>query len=66
MPKILQNLGFWPQGLGTVFSPEDVIKGRGFDTVFAQTAEALSPVVLAVHNHLREALGDRGLCFEER
>jgi hypothetical protein len=64
--KISHRLGFWPQGLGTVFGPEDVIEGRGFGAVFAQTAEALSPVVLAVHNHLGEALGDRGLCFEER
>jgi hypothetical protein len=61
----LLQLGFRPQGRGTIFGPEDVIEGRGLSAVFAETTEALSPVVLAVHNNLGEALGERGLCFEE-
>jgi hypothetical protein len=64
--RTLLQLGFRPQGRGTVFGPEDVIEGRGLSAVFVETSEALSPVVLAVHNDLGEALGERGLCFEER
>jgi hypothetical protein len=48
-----KQLGFWPQRQGTVFGPEDVIEGRRLGAVFAETTEALSPVVLAVHNDVR-------------
>jgi hypothetical protein len=64
--EYLVQLESWPQGRRTVSGPEDVVEGRGLSAVFAETFEALSPVVLAVHNNLGEALGERRLCLEKR
>ena len=50
-----------PRRRGAVFGPEDVVEGGRLGSVFAEAGEALSAMVLAVHEDLGESLGDGGL-----
>jgi hypothetical protein len=40
--------------------PEDVVEGRRLSAVLAKASEALSTMVLTVHDYLGEVLGDVG------
>ena len=54
-----------PRGCGAVPGPEDVVEGGRLGSVFAEAGEALSAMVLAVHDDLGESFGDGGLGFQE-
>ena len=54
-----------PGWRGAVFGPEDVVEGGRLGSEFAEAGEALSAMVLAVHDDLGESLGDGGLGFQE-
>jgi hypothetical protein len=54
-----------PCGCGAIFSPEDVVEGGRLGSVFAEAGEALSAMVLAVHEDLGEPFGEGGLGFQD-